>query len=78
MLARRRARADAQAAVPHFVSDSRPVRAISISRKFFPCAAKMFARLRQQHAPAHAVDEPRAEVVLERLDCVADGGLREK
>jgi len=55
-----------QPAVPHFESEieARP-RRLHLTEDFFRVPEKLFARLCQHHALAHAVQQPAAEILLQ-------------
>src|SRR2546423_535568 len=79
MLARGRARADAQSPVSPLreIIESR-ARGFHFAQNFFGVAQKLFSRLREQHASPNAVEQAAPNIILERLDRMAHRGLREK
>ena len=50
---------------------------IHFTQNFLRVMQKLFARLRERNLFAQPVQKPTADIALERLHRVADGGLRE-
>jgi hypothetical protein len=77
VLARRRARTDAQPPVAPLrkIIEAGP-RSFHFAQDFFGVTKKLFSRLREQHATTHAIQQTTPHVVLERLDRVAHRRLR--
>jgi hypothetical protein len=53
-------------------------RRFHLAQDLFRVAEKLLSRLREHHAPADPIEQTAAHVLFQRLDRVADGGLREK